>query len=332
MGGYRGVRSTSGTLAGTCALLAVALVASASVAWGAEFPVKGKPINIIVGAAAGGPNDVAARMLAPLLEKHLGTPVQVINRPGAGWQVGTTELTRSKPDGHTIGYAPIPSIITLYLNPDRKAVFGRKDFQMLAMHVVDPGAIAVRSDSPYRSVRDLVEAARANPGKIKVSHTGIMGDDHLAILQFEKLTGASFAVVSFNSSTEAQAALLGGHIDVDFDNVGTFPAHVKAGAMRVLGIMDKEETRYYPGVKTVEAQGYKLYSSSARSIVMPAGASKEVISILSGAIKKATEDPEHRRKLDEMAFPLRYMGPEETAAFWDQMEAQVKPLLEAVSK
>ncbi len=332
MGGNRRAQSAAGILTGAFVLLAVVLAVSAPAASGAEFPVKGKPINIIVGAAAGGPNDVAARLLAPLMEKQLGTPVQVINRPGAGWQVGTTELTRSKPDGYTIGYAPLPSIIMLYLDPDRKAVFGRKDFQMLAMHVVDPGAIAVRTDSPYKSVKDLVEAAKANPGKITISHTGIMGDDHLAILQFEKLTGASFAVVGFDSSTGAQTALLGGHIDVAFDNVGTFPSHVKAGTMRVLGIMDKEETRYYPGVKTFEAQGYKLYSSSARTIVMPAGAPKEVIALLSGAIKKAMDDPEHQKKLDEMAFPLRYMGPEETTAFWDQMEAQLKPYFAAGKK
>ncbi len=309
------------------ALVLVCLVAAGSPAVAAEFPVKGRPINIIVGAAAGGPNDVAARLLAPLMQRELGTPVQVINRPGAGWQVGTTELTRSKPDGHTIGYAPNPTIITLYLDPERKAVFGRKDFQMLAMHVVDPGAIAVRADSHYKSVQDLIDAARAKPGTIKVSHGGIMGDDHLAILQLEKLTGVSFAVVGFDSSINGTTALLGGHIDVQFDNVGTFPSYVKAGTLRVLGIMDKEASQHYPGVKTFEAQGYKLYSSSARSIVMPAGASKEVVAILSNAIKKAMEDPEHQKKMDELAFPLRYMDPGETAAFWDQMEAQIKPLM-----
>ena len=247
---------------GIAALLSgvVALIAAPSGSAAADFPVKGKPINIIVGAAAGGPNDVAARLLAPLMQKELGTPVQVVNRPGAGWQVGTTELTRAKPDGYTIGYAPIPTIITIYLDPDRKAVFGRKDFQMLAMHVVDPGAIAVRADSPYKNVKDLVDAVTATPGKIKVSHTGIMGDDHLAILQFEKLSGVTMAVVGFDSSIAAQTALLGGHIDVAFDNVGTFLSHSRAGTMRVLGIMDKEESRYYPAVKTIEAQGYKLYS------------------------------------------------------------------------
>ena len=315
-------RAIAALLAGVFALIAGPLGAAA-----AEFPIKGKPINIIVGAAAGGPNDVAARMLAPLMQKELGTPVQVVNRPGAGWQIGTTELTRAKPDGYTIGYAPIPTIITIYLDPDRKAVFGRKDFQMLAMHVVDPGAIAVRADSPYKNVKDLVDAAKADPGKIKVSHTGIMGYDHLAILQFEKLSGVTMAVVGFDSSIAAQTALLGGHIDVAFDNVGTFLSHYKAGTMRVLGIMDKEESRYYPSVRTIEAQGYKLYSSSARSIVMPAGAPREIIALLSNTIRKATTDAEHQKKLDEMGFPLRYMDPEQTAAFWDQMEAQVKPLM-----
>ncbi len=303
------------------------LLIMAHIAGAAEFPVKGRPINIIVGAAAGGPNDVAARLLAPLMEKELGTPVQVVNRPGAGWQVGTTELTRSKPDGYTIGYAPNPTIITLYLDPERKAVFGRKDIQTLAMHVVDPGAIAVRADSPYKNVKELIDAARAKPGTIKVSHGGIMGDDHLAILQLEKLAGVTFAVVGFDSSINGTTSLLGGHTDVQFDNVGTFPAYVKGGKLRVLGIMDKEESRYYPGVKTFEAQGYPLFSSSARAIIMPAGAPREIVMILSNAIKKAMEYPEHQKKMDELAFPLRYMDPDQTGAFWDQMEAQIKPLM-----
>jgi tripartite-type tricarboxylate transporter receptor subunit TctC len=134
-------------------------------------------------------------------------------------------------------------------------------------------------------------------------------------------------VVGFDSGAGAMNALLGKHIEVNFDNVGALLAHYKTGEIRVLGIMDKEENRYYPGVKTVEAQGYKVYSSSARSIVMPAGAPTEVVAILSNAIKKAMEDPEHQKKMDEMGFPLRYMDPQQTAAFWDQMEADVKPLL-----
>ena len=127
-------------------------------------------------------------------------------------------------------------------------------------------------------------------------------------------------------------ALLGGHIDVDFDNVGAFLPQVKAGELRVLGIMDRVETRYYPGVKTFEAQGYEVYSSSTRTIVMPAGASKEVVRGLSTAIRKAMEDPEHQRKMDELGFPLKYADPDQTAAIWDEMEAQVKPHLAAAKK
>jgi tripartite-type tricarboxylate transporter receptor subunit TctC len=313
-------------------LIGAAAFLAASYAVAAEFPIKGRPITIIVGAAPGGPNDVAARMLAPLLEKQLGTPVQILNKPGAGWQLGTTQLTQAKPDGYTIGYAPIPTIITIYLDPDRKAVFNRQSFQMLATHVLDPGAIAVRADSPYKNVKDLVEAAKTNPGRIKASHTGVMGDDHLAILQFEKVTTTDFAVVGFDSSSTAVTALLGGHIDVDFDNVGAFLPQVKAGGLHVLGIMDRVETRYYPGVKTLEAQGFKVSSSSTRTIVMPAGAPKEIVRTLSAAIRKAMEDPEHQRKMDELGFPLKYADPEQTAAIWDEMEAQVKPHVAAAKK
>lgn len=329
----RFMRAGVGVVAGA----SLAFVVLGTVLWptgagAAEFPIKGRPISIIVGAAAGGPNDVAARMLAPLLEKQLGTPVQVVNKPGAGWQVGTTQLTLSKPDGYTIGYAPIPTIITIYLDPDRKAVFNRQSFQMLATHVLDPGAIAVRADSPFKSLKELIDAAKANPGKIKASHTGIMGDDHLAILQFEKLTGTTFAVVGFDSSSSAVNALLGGHIDVDFDNVGAFLSQTKGGAVRVLGIMDKAETRYYPGVKTLEAQGVKMVSSSTRTIVMPAGAPKEVVAVLSTAIRKAMDDLDHQKKMDELGFPLKYADPEQTAVIWDEMEAQVKPFVASVKK
>jgi tripartite-type tricarboxylate transporter receptor subunit TctC len=159
-----------------------------------------------------------------------------------------------------------------------------------------------------------------------------MGDDHLAILQFEKLTGTTLAVVGFDSSSAAVNALLGGHIDVDFDNVGAFLSQAKGGAARVLCIMDKVETRYYPGVKTCEAQGVKLYSSSTRTIVMPAGAPKEVVTALSVAIRKAMDDPEHQKKLDDLGFPLKYADPEQTAVIWDEMEAQVKPFVSSAKK
>ncbi len=306
--------------------------AAPTVAPKVQFPEKGKPITIIVGAAAGGANDVAARLLAPLMEKELGTPVQVVNKPGAGWQVGYTELTHSKPDGYTIGYTPMPSVQAVYLDPDRKATFGRKDFQPLAMHVVDPGAVAVKADSPYKTIKDVIEAAKANPGKVPVSDTGVLGDDHLTILQFQRLTGVKFAIVHFNSASDSYTSLLGGHTEVAFDNVGGFVTMVKSGQVRILGVMDKQESKFLPGIPTMESQGIKLYTSSSRAIAMPAGAPKEVIDTLSAALKKAMADPDHIRKMQETGCEVKYMDPAETSAYWDQVESEVKPLLEEAKK
>lgn len=306
----------------------VATATTQAAAKKSDFPAAGKSLTVIVGTTAGGPNDVAARLLAPHLEKELGIPVQILNKPGAGWQVGITEISLAKPDGYTIGLTPLPQTITIYMDPQRKAVFGKKDLEPLAMQVVDPGVIAVKADSPFKSVNDLVEAARANPEKIKTSDTGILSDDHLGILQLQKLTGVKFAIVHYEGTAQEVPALLGGHIDAIFGNAGDFLPQVKDGSLRVLGVMDREESKYHPGVKTMEAQGLKFYSSSSRAISMPAGAPKDVVDALSGAIKRASDQAEYKKKMDDLGLAPSYMDPAATGAYWTEMEEQVKPLME----
>ncbi len=295
-----------------------------------DFPTKGKAIIMILGTSAGGPTDVGARMLAPLMEKELGTPIQVVNKPGAGWQIGLTELAGSKPDGYTIGFVIFPQAQTLYLDPERKAVFDRKSFQMLGMHVVDAGVIAVKADSPYKTLKDLVDAAKARPEEIKTSAGGVLGDDHIAILQLQKMTGAQFAVVQFDGAAPGLTALLGGHTDVYFGNVGETAPHARAGDMRILGILDKAESPLLPpGVKTVESQlGIKLYSASSRGLIAPAGVPKPVVDILAASIKKAMSDPDHKKKMEEQGLALQFMDPAQMEAYWIDIEEQVKPLMQ----
>jgi len=310
------------------AIVAILLVCAA-VATAADFPAKGKSITMILGTSAGGSTDVGARILAAALEKDLaatGTRIQVENKPGAGWQIGLTALARSKPDGYTIGFTILPQTITNYLDPERKAVFERKSFQPLGMQVVDPGVIAVKATSPYKTLKDVIDAAKANPNKLKASATGILSDDHLAVLQLQKLTGAKFAIVQFDGSAKAITALLGGHTDVYFGNVGdTFP-QARAGEVRVLAVMDDDETKFLPG-KTSFSQGIKLESSSSRGLSAPADTPKEIVDFLAGAIKKAIADPEHMKKMDEQGLTVRYMDPGRMEKYWAEMEEQIKPLM-----
>ena len=162
------------------------------------YPDKSRSVNVIVAYPAGGGTDVAARVMTPLLEKEMGVPVVVLNKGGAGGQIGFTEIARSKPDGYTIGFLIIPTVITTYLDPDRKAVFSRKSFELLAVQDRDPGVLAVKADSPYKTMKDLMDAAKAKPGSIRACTAGILSDDHMAVMMAEQLGGVKFAVVHFD--------------------------------------------------------------------------------------------------------------------------------------
>lgn len=291
----------------------------------ANFPTR--PITFIVPWDAGGSTDVGFRLLQAPWEKALGTTLEIVNKPGAGAQVGVTELAKSKPDGYTIGNISAPAVITQYLDPERKAAFTFDSFEPVGMHVVDPGAVAVLPDSKYKSIKDLIEDAKANPEKIKVATTGVMGDDHLAILQLQKMTGAKFAIVHFTGGAPEMTALFGGHVDAIFDNVGTYTNNHKSGKLKMIGVMDRKRAKIIPEVPTFEEQGYKLYSSSSRGVGAPKGTPKEIVWYISGTMEQAMNDPQVIKKLEDAGFIQQYMNPDEFKKYWLEFEEQVKPLM-----
>lgn len=313
---------------GILAVLAAALLWAVSPCGAAEFPQKGKTIQVLVGFAAGGSSDAGARILASGLEKELGTSVLVVNKPGASGQIAYTALTQAKPDGYTIVNTNFPSSIVSYLDPTRKATYSRKNFEVLALHVIDPGLIAVKADSPYKTLKDLVEAAKANPRKVTISTTGIQSDEAFAILQLQKMTGTKFAMVHFAQGIAPSViALMGGKIDAFCGNVGDLLSQFKSGEVRILGIMDHEQSRFYPGVKTFEEQGYKLSNSASRGFAAPEGTPREVVETLSQAIRKVVATEDHKKRMADMGLTLRYMDPAQYAKYWSEYEATYRELL-----
>ena len=147
-------------LATACAVLVLSV-------WGfsagqtVDFPAKGRTITVLVPFPAGGATDIATRMVAETMKSELGTSIQVVNKPGASSQVGMTELARAKADGYTLSASPLPAVILTYLDPDRKAIYTSKSFQPLANVIVPPVVVSVKADSPYRTLQDLVAAAKA---------------------------------------------------------------------------------------------------------------------------------------------------------------------------
>jgi tripartite-type tricarboxylate transporter receptor subunit TctC len=300
----------------------------------AEYPVKGKSINVIVPWAAGGNADTFTRVLQPALERALGTRIEVTNLPGAGAQVGWTQFARAKGDGYTVAHMSQPNVATIIHDPRRQAAFTTKSFEIVSVLVQDPGAIAVKADGPYKTLKDLVEAARANPGKIKVSCGALMGDTHFTGLTFQKATDTKLAIANFDGGVApAITALMGGHADASSVPVPSLAAAVKSGQVRVLGVLKSEPSRFLPDVPTVESQGYKggVFGSYS-GIAVPAGTPKDVIGVLAAALKKAMEDPEIVKKMNDVWQESYVLDPEESARLWAKVEADAKTLLAEVQR
>lgn len=308
-------------------LVALLLLLFAGSASAEEFP--SRPITLIVPVAAGGPTDVAARILGSIAEKELGQPIVVVNRGGAGSQVGTTEFARAKPDGYTLGFLLPPTTNALILNPARQAIFDEKSFVPIINHVIDAGVIWVRADSPLKSFADLIDSAKKAPGTIRASTTGILSDDHLYILMTEEATSAKFRIVHLEGAAAQYKETLGGNVDVSFDNVGNVTKPLKAGLLRVLAVADPERSPFLPDVPTMKELGYpSVISASTRGLGAPKGTPKPIVDKLAQVFKRAMDDPDHAKRMEEQGLAVRPMMSDEFTAYWLNAHEKTKKLVE----
>ena len=312
-------------------LVAILVVGLGSHAYPQGYP--SKPISLMVAYNAGGSTDVGARILASIAEKDLGQPLVVLNKAGAGGQVGWTEMARQKPDGYYIGFINLPAANTAILDPDRKATFDIGSFTPIINQVLDPGVIYIKPDGPYKSLKDIIEDAQKRPGEVRVATTGILSDDHLAILMLEEAAKVRFRIVHFDGDTPQLTALLGGQIDVSFLNVGGIAPKVKAGQIRPLLVMDRERSKFYSDVPTSVEVGYpSVISSSTRGIVGPKGVPEPIVHKLQGVFKKAIGDPEHMEKMDKAGLAVKVMMGDEYDRYVMSLHERVKKLVEEARK
>jgi tripartite-type tricarboxylate transporter receptor subunit TctC len=294
-----------------------------------NFP-GGKTMTMIVPWPPGGSSDTTARLVASGLEKELSTTVQVVNKGGANAQVGMTALMNSKPDGYTLGMANHPLMATHYLDPSREAPYTLKNFTLVAHQWETPTTITVRANGPYKTFKDFMEAAKANPGKITISDPGLLSNPHLSILLLEKAAGVKFASVHMAGGAPAVTALLGGHVDAGSPGVLEVMGHVKAGTLRTLAVSSERESEFFPGVPTMKSLGYNVVFTSSAGYVMPAGTPKEIVEIIAKAIKKIVESPEHKKSLNVYGTSVHYMNAEQYYAYWKQNEADFGPILKEI--
>ena len=292
------------TLAASSAALLLPRIARA------DWPER--PITLIVAFPVGGGTDVAARTVARFMERHLGQSIVVLNRGGAGGEIGWSEMIRSAPDGYTIGFINTPNIVSIPI--ERSARYRLEDFAPVANVVDAPGAFLVPPDSPFRTLADLVGFARAHTEEVTYGTTGIGSDDHLAVLAFARLTGVRMTHVPFAGAGPVRNAIIGKQIAVASMNVGEGITDMRQGQLRALGQMATAPGAKAPDTPTFREQGYDVVQSSMGGLAAPAGVPGPVLERLATAAKAAMEDPEFRTIASQQALPLRYFGPEEYRA------------------
>ena len=260
----------------------------------ASFPTK--PITLLIPFAAGGSTDVTARTLATLAEKTLGKPIVVVNRPGATGATALTELSRAAPDGHTI--AAINEIAVAIAPHMQKVAFDpMKDFTPILNYGVYTTFIAVPADSPFKSLKELVDYAKANPKIVTVGVPGIGSSAHLGMSRIMADNKTEVTFVPFPGGAPTTAAVMGRHVSVASASGEVLP-HVKSGKLRVLAMFEDSKLKAFPDMQTVRELGYRWNLNSWVGIGGPAGMDPAVTNTLYEAFRKAMEAPEFKATMD----------------------------------
>jgi len=271
----------------------------------AEFPTK--EVQIIIPWAAGGATDLIFRALAATTGKHLGKAVVVVNRPGGAGAIGYTEAAQAKPDGYTLASAITPLTI---LPHQVKTAFNYQSFEPVINVVRDPGMFLVRSDAPWKSLKEFLDYAKKNPGMITVGNSGAGGGVHLIALAFEKTAGVKFNHIPFAGGGPSVTALLGGHINAVSVSPPEGIEHVKVGRLKIIALFAEKRFELFPDVPTVKEQGVEFVMGQWRGLAAPKGTPPDVIKKLHDAFKKGMEDPVFVKNAKDMVVNLSYLGPE----------------------
>ncbi|MEO8133455.1 MAG: tripartite tricarboxylate transporter substrate binding protein [Betaproteobacteria bacterium] len=282
-----------------CTMLACGVGAAA---WAQDFP--SRPITLICPWPAGGSTDQHLRMVAQLASKHLGQPIVVENRAGAGGTLGAVQLaTNAKPDGYTI--AQIPLGVLRFPHMQKTQFDPRKDFTYIIGLSGYTFGLVVRPDTPWMSLTEFIAAGKQKPGAITYGSTGNGTSPHLVMEDLQLKTGATFQHVPFKGNAEGMNAFLGGHIDAMSDASGWGP-HVDAGKARLVATFTEQRTKRWPTVPTAKEQGVDLVYPSPYGLGGPKGMDPKVVQILHDAFKKALDDPEHMKTLEKLDQVLWY--------------------------
>jgi len=289
------------------------------------------PIQMVVPFPPGGVADIVARAIAPALERGLGQSVVVVNKAGAGGALGTGVVATAKPDGYTL----LMALASVSTNPEQERLNKRPSpFQLnqltpIARISMDEMMLAVRTESKYQTVADVVSEARKRPGAVSYSSSGIYGVYHVAMNMFTDAAHIRMNHIPYAGGAPALMALLSGEVDVALVTRSVGAAHLKSGKLRPLAAWGSEKWSDYPQVPTIKAEGFDVDYQLWSGMFAPAGTPPEVLAALRSAVKAAVQDPQFKATLAKQGTAIAYMDSPEFQRYWD---ADAQRLIGAMQK
>ncbi|WP_051236370.1 Bug family tripartite tricarboxylate transporter substrate binding protein [Ottowia thiooxydans] len=311
-------------------LFVTGALASTVPAW-AQTDTSNRPVSLVVPLAPGGIADITARPFAIPLAKELGSTVLVENRIGAGGAVGIAHVARQKPDGQNL----LLALSSIVLIPESDRVSGRpprytmKQFSPIALLTADPTVLVVRADSPYRTIDDVMKDAKARPGMVSFSSSGIYGTTHICQSMLWQAAGVNLLHVPYNGGAPSLTALLGNQVALTAQAPGTVAPHLKSGAVRILGTWGAKRLSALPDVKTFREQGYDVEFYIWTGLFAPAGLSDTKLTQLRSAARKSVQDPQFMAAMSSMDTPIHHL---EGAALESFLELDQQRLAAVVQK
>lgn len=298
----------------------------------ASYP--SKPITFVVPFPPGGSSDLAARPLANALGRILKQPIVVFNRPGAGGAIGTGAVANAEPDGYTVlvglsSMATTPEADRIY---ERKPMYEMKQLLPVARVTADPLLVVVREDSPYRSLKDLVDDARKRPGKISFASSGNYGPNHVGMEMLAHAAGVKVLSVAYAGGAATTTALLGGQVDFTMMAPSVAAANRKSGKVRALGVLAASRLPTAPEIPTAKELGYDVEYSIWSGVFVPAATPEPVVHLLRDAIRKAVQDRQFVDTMNTAEMPPAYMDAPEFRAFVEADSARLVTAVRRIGK
>jgi tripartite-type tricarboxylate transporter receptor subunit TctC len=305
-------------LAGAFALLPM----STGVVHADTFP--SKPVTLIVPWPAGGGSDTIMRMIAEPMSKTLGQPVVVVNKPGAGGQIGLRETADAAPDGYTISFIATGFFAQQYHAAN---AVGIEDFTIVAWVGVDALALTANASTGWKTLADFIAAAKAKPGSIRNGNDQPGGTSYLGVALLERALGVKVTRIPYAGDAPNVQALLSGEVQTSTAAVTNMIDHHKAGTVRILAISGESRNPKIPDVPTFKELGFDVAAGTMRAIVAPKGVPSDRVAKLEAAILAALKDPKLRERAVALSFGVDPAGSAEATKMVKALDAQLYPIL-----